>query len=658
VEVASDPQGDVTLPGGAANDLLSIHVAEPATAGAAQLVFTTTVADLSSLPPNSNWRTSFVGPTAVACGPLGTPSSTYFVAVDTNNLTPACRYGCLDGNIYRSLGTADGCAVDAAAGTLTVTVLNSRVGNLQPGQALAGVTGRAEMLVGAGGTGLLQVVDTTSPGSYTLRGNGSCAAGAPNANDDAASTQEGRPVSVAVLANDSDPDGDAISIQAVGAAQNGATSDNGDGTVTYAPNAGFAGTDRFDYTIADAGGLTDTAEVTITVNPKCPPTPTGGFADDMETGGQPGWETTTGVNTLGPLSATWAIVEDEAAHSPTHSWFSDASSIEVKDDYLVSPPLDLSSTSRLVFWHRHGFEAGEPGEGYDGGVLEVSTDGGGSWVDVTERGAFAEGGYDATIQPNFGSPIAGRPAWSGSRPEPGRVVVDLGGFAGSDVRVRWRLTTDQVAIGAVPGEGWWIDDVLFTDLLEPVATCNEPPVANADAATTDFETAVTVEVLANDRDPDGDELALDGVTAAANGSAIANADGTVTYTPNAGFSGSDGFTYTVSDGNGGTAAAPVTVTVREAGNRAPVVADDAAATQENKPVSVNVLANDSDPDGDALEIVALGVAPNGRVVAKKNGAVSYKPNQGFAGTDQFTYTVSDGHGHTATATVRVTVSSR
>ena len=658
VKVATDPQGDVTAPGGPANDLLSVHVAEPATTGDARLVFTTTVADLGQMLPNSIWRTAFVGPTPVACGPLGTLSTTYFVSLDTNNVTPACRYGCLDGNIYRSLGTADGCTVDAAAGTLTMTVLNSRVGNLQPGQSLAGVTGRAEVLVGAGGTGLLQLVDQTSPGSYTLRGNGSCSAGAPQANDDAASTQEGRAVTVAVLANDSDPDGDAIAIQSVGAAASGATSDNGDGTVTYAPSAGFSGTDRFSYTIADAGGLTDTAEVTITVNPTCPPTPTGGFGDDMETGGQPGWETATGVNTLGPLSATWAIVEDAAAHSPSHSWFSDASSMEVKDDYLVSPPLDLSSTSQLVFWHRYGFEAGDPGQGYDGGVLEASADGGGSWEDVTARGAFAEGGYNATIQGNFGSPIAGRPAWSGAQAAPGRVIVNLGGWAGNDVRLRWRLTTDQVAIGAVPGEGWWVDDVLVTNLLEPAASCNEPPVANADAATTDFETAVTVEVLANDSDPDGDELEVDGVTPAAHGAVTENADGTVSYAPEAGFSGTDAFTYTVSDGNGGTASAPVTITVREAGNRAPVVADDAAATQENKPVSVNVLANDSDPDGDTLEIVALGVAPNGRVVAKKNGAVSYKPNAGFVGTDSFTYTVSDGHGHTATATVRVTVSSR
>ena len=659
VKLATDGSGDVAAPGGAAHDLLNVWVAEPAQAdGSSKLVFTTQVADLSSMPLNSIWRTSFIAPNAVVCGT--TPASTtYFVDLNTNNPTAVgCRYGCLDGNINRSLGAADGCSFDQAAGTITVTIANSKVGNPQAGQSIAGVTGRAEILVGALGTGALVTVDQAAGGSYTLSGNGSCTAGAPQANDDAVSTQEGRPVNIAVLANDSDPDGEPLTIQSVGQPANGGVANNGDGTLTYAPAAGFSGTDRFTYTIADPGGLTDTADVTVTVNPKCPPTPTGSFADDFEPAAEAGWQMVTAENVLGPASPTWAVVSDSQAHSPSRSFFSDATTIEVKDDYLIAPAADLSTGSQLVFWHRFGFEAGDPGEGFDGGVLEVSTDGGGSWEDVVEGGgSFVEGGYNATIAGNFGSPIAGRPAWSGSQAAPARVVVNLGAFAGNDVLVRWRLATDQVAIGAVPGEGWWVDDVQFTALLEPATSCNEPPVAQDDAATTPFETPVTVDVLANDSDPDGDPLAVDSTTPAGHGS-VANNGGSVTYTPAAGFSGTDSFGYTATDGNGGTASATVTVTVNEPGNRAPVAAGDSATTPENKPVSVNVLANDSDPDGDPLSIVAIGPAVHGKVVAKKNGNVSYKPNQGFTGTDSFTYTISDGHGHTATATVTVTVTPR
>ena len=74
-----------------------------------------------------------------------------------------------------------------------------------------------------------------------------------------------------------------------------------------------------------------------------------------------------------------------------------------------------------------------------------------------------------------------------------------------------------------------------------------------------------------------------------------NADNTVTYTPAAGYSGPDSFTYTISDGRGGTATATVSITVTAA-NRPPVAINDAASTSQDTAVTVRVLANDSDPD--------------------------------------------------------------
>ena len=90
---------------------------------------------------------------------------------------------------------------------------------------------------------------------------------------------------------------------------------------------------------------------------------------------------------------------------------------------------------------------------------------------------------------------------------------------------------------------------------------NKDPMATADTATTAREVPVTIEVLANDSDPDGDPLDVVSVTQGANGEVALNDDGTVTYTPAAGFDGTDSFTYTIDDDHGGQATGTVTVTV-------------------------------------------------------------------------------------------------
>ncbi len=90
---------------------------------------------------------------------------------------------------------------------------------------------------------------------------------------------------------------------------------------------------------------------------------------------------------------------------------------------------------------------------------------------------------------------------------------------------------------------------------------NNPPVANNDSASTNEDTPVTINVLANDSDPDGDLLGVASVAAPGHGTAVINADKTVTYTPAPSFFGTDSFTYTASDGRGGSSTATVTVTV-------------------------------------------------------------------------------------------------
>lgn len=255
---------------------------------------------------------------------------------------------------------------------------------------------------------------------------------------------------------------------------------------------------------------------------------------------------------------------------------------------------------------------------------------------------------------------------------------------------------------------------------------NLPPDAVADAASTSEDTPVTVDVLANDSDPNGDALTVSITAAPAHGSATVNGDATVTYMPDPDWNGTDSFGYAASDAEFDVPAT-VTVTVApvndapaldvggdatmeegailertitasdpdgdaitlgltgpsfcslvdgliacapdfgHAGsytlsveasdgtlsttssfaltvtdvNRAPAASPDAATTDEDTDVLVNVLANDLDPDGDALQVVSVTSPAHGTATIQ-SGGVRYVPNPDYNGPDTFDYTVSDG----------------
>jgi hypothetical protein len=193
--------------------------------------------------------------------------------------------------------------------------------------------------------------------------------------------------------------------------------------------------------------------------------------------------------------------------------------------------------------------------------------------------------------------------------------------------------------------------VTVAPLVPPV---NVAPVAQNDQAATGEDAAVIINVLGNDTDADGDPLFVSAVTQGQNGQVTINTDGTLTYTPQADFFGTDTFRYTISDGRGGTSTATVSVVVKPV-NDAPVAADDAANTDQGQPVTFAVLANDGDPDGDPLIVTSVTSGANGKVAINADGTLTYYPATGFAGTDSFTYTVSDGQGGSAQATVSVVV---
>lgn len=194
-----------------------------------------------------------------------------------------------------------------------------------------------------------------------------------------------------------------------------------------------------------------------------------------------------------------------------------------------------------------------------------------------------------------------------------------------------------------------------SELRDGGGTGNQQPVAASDNATVDEDDVVDVAVLANDSDPDGGSLVVTAVGNPPHGSATLNLDDSIRYTPEANYHGADSFAYTIADGQGGSDSATVSVTVASV-NDLPVAADDSGVTTAYEtPVDIDVLANDSDVDGDALNVATVGSAAGG-VTANRGAYVTYQPDPGFSGQDSFQYTVTDGEpGSSDTATVTLTV---
>ncbi len=214
------------------------------------------------------------------------------------------------------------------------------------------------------------------------------------------------------------------------------------------------------------------------------------------------------------------------------------------------------------------------------------------------------------------------------------------GFSGTDtLRYRLKDSTNLTAFGTVT--------ITVTPPL------NKAPVAGADSASTTSPNAVTVNLLANDTDADGNTLSVTANTAPANGT-VTRTGGSATYTPAAGFSGTDTFSYTLSDGKGGSDSGSVSIAVAPKPNTPPVAGADSASTTSPNAVTVNLLANDADADADALTVTA-NTAPANGTVTRTGGSATYTPAAGFSGSNSFTYTISDGKGGTATASVTVSV---
>ena len=463
----------------------------------------------------------------------------------------------------------------------------------------------------------------------------------PTAKDDTITTDEDTPATVAVLGNDSDVDPlDVLTVTNIATPPaSGVAFVNPDYTITYTPAPDFFGNDEFEYEISD-GTTTTTAWVRfVTVNPvNDAPEATADTASVPEDGSvvvpvldsvDDVDDTVLTVTTAGPASNGTVVVnpDNTVSYTPDPDFFgSDSFS------YTVCDPGGLCDTETVVV--TVGAVNDDPSAGDD--IAIVSEDGtttiavmandsdpDGDLISVTSAGPASNG----TVTVNLDGTVTYVPDPDFSGSDSFTYVVD-DGFGG--------MTTATVSVS--------------------VTAVNDAPSAiPADLDVTEDGTA-TIDVLVGAVDPDADPLAVTSAGPASNGTVTVNPDGTVTYVPDPDFSGTDVFTFTIDDGNGGVTGSTVTVTVAPV-NDAPVPVADTLAVTEDLAATIDLLANDSDVDGDALHIGALTQGSNGMVLLNADGTVTYIPNADFNGSDSFEYQVCDGSAVCAWATVSVAVAA-
>ena len=191
------------------------------------------------------------------------------------------------------------------------------------------------------------------------------------------------------------------------------------------------------------------------------------------------------------------------------------------------------------------------------------------------------------------------------------------------------------------------------DVTVILATINEKPIAVNDTATTTFNKPVLIDVLQNDRDPDGDKLTLEFSQGKNGGEVTINSQNILIYTPKTNYSGEDSFTYTITDGKGGSATATVTINVT-GGTTTLTTLPDNFTVDNNVTTVLDVVANDTIP---AAKVATLTIidAPKQGTASVKAGKIEYIPTKDFIGSDSFTYQVTLDDGSTSQASVTLSI---
>ncbi|MBK1810396.1 tandem-95 repeat protein [Clostridium sp. YIM B02505] len=474
---------------------------------------------------------------------------------------------------------------------------------------------------------------------------------------DIATVLEDGTVKISVLTNDSDVDGDLLTITSVTNPEHGTAVVNEDGTISYTPDANYNGADSFTYTVSDGHGGTNTATVNITVNAVNDEPTVGNIAKS-------GLEDTNINFKFEDFSSKFSdvdgnnLVKVRIESLPTNGVLKlNGNEVKLGDEILVLELSKLTFTPNSNWNGSTSFRwNGNDGTAYatESGTVDITiTPVNDAPVAVNDKATVSEDGTVKISVLNNDSDVD-RDALtitSVTKPAHGTAVINEDGTVSYTPDANYN-GTDSFSYTISDGHG----GTSTATVNITVNAVNDAPVASNDTATVSEDGTVKVSVLNNDGDVDGDALTITSVTKPAHGTAVINEDGTVSYTPDANYNGTDSFSYTISDGHGGTSTATVNITVN-AVNDAPVAVNDTATVSEDGTVKISVLNNDSDVDRDTLTITSVTKPAHGTAVINEDGTISYKPDANYNATDSFSYTISDGHGGTSTATVSITVNA-
>ncbi|MFW1514880.1 tandem-95 repeat protein [Vibrio parahaemolyticus] len=465
----------------------------------------------------------------------------------------------------------------------------------------------------------------------------------PVAKDDIATTQEDTAVTIDVLPNDSDVDGDKLSIESASVPKEQGTVEVVDGKLVFTPAENFNGDAEITYTVTD-GQLTDEAKVTVTVNP----------VNDAPTI---------------KVDAVESIIEDAVSTDTVVATLTVRDTDTPEDQLTVS--LENNSNGYFVL-------VGDEVKLTQAGVDAVNNDEL-NLKDLTISASVSDGvnptanDSDSLVvnRVNDAPTVENAIADQVLSEDFDTYTIDLNEvFKDTDSSLEFSVSgNNSIQISIVngvatisPTADWNGSEALTFTVTDPsgesvsqTVNFTVAPVIDivADKATVVEDTPTIIKVLGNDTfEGDDKVVSLDTNNGPANGTVSVNPDGSVTYTPNDNYHGTDSFTYIVTSG-GVSESTTVSVDVTPV-NDAPVAKDDIATTQEDTAVTIDVLPNDSDVDGDKLSIESASVPKEQGTVEVVDGKLVFTPAENFNGDAEITYTVTDG-ALTDQAKVTVTV---
>lgn len=462
----------------------------------------------------------------------------------------------------------------------------------------------------------------------------------PSGNNDSATTPEDKAVTINVLQNDIDPEGDKLTVIYSTNGAHGSTSINPDGTIVYTPSNNYFGNDSFTYRTSDGNGNFVNSIVTVAITPV--QDPPDAINDSVTTNedapitinvlgndGDPDGDTVTIVagSASTPTNGTAVISSGKILYTPNSNYFGsdsftykitdgngnfDTATVNISVASVVDPPIAVNDAVATNEDTPISFNVFTNDTNPDGATLLL-----GATTSVAHGTLSLDSKGNATYTPE--KDYNGLDSFNYS------IFDQYGNISNATVNIT-------------------------------VNSVNDSPIAVSDTASTNEDTAVIINVVKNDTDIDNDPLSVLSTTNGSNGSVIINKDGTLTYTPNANFNGSDSFTYLVKDSSGATSTATVNIAVAPI-NDNPTPVNDNVTTNEDTAIIINVLVNDTDLDGNSLVVTNIGTPANGSITLNPDKTITYEPYKDFSGVDTFTYTVNDGYGGSATATVTVTVTN-